>query len=58
MDMRKMTPEVSGQMSVPTPAPDYPLRRLARFLGVVGAGMVAYAGVLIVLAWEAAIIEF
>lgn len=64
MDIRPIKFEWSEQISRPANGPVsalrrlYPLRVLARVFGFVGAATVVYAGALVAIAFEAAIIEF
>ena len=64
MDIRRIEPQVSDQMSVETRpqvvarANAYPLRRLARVFGFVGVASLTYALAIVGIAIEAAIIEF
>ncbi len=64
MDIRPIEFEWSDEMSAVTVEPAaaagrrYPLRRMARVFSIVGAAAVVYAGALVAIAFEAAIIEF
>ena len=64
MDIRPIEFEWSDEMSVETAEPvaapggRYPLRLLARVFAFVGVAAAVYAGALVAVAFEAAIIEF
>ena len=64
MDIKRIEPQLSDQMSVDTGRPvaaranAYPMRRLARVFRFVGFASLTYALALVGIAIDAAIIEF